>query len=749
MPILIFSTFISYSQSFDQVIFGGRENDIGYACFPAVDGYILAGSTESFGNGGEDICLIRVDESLNPLWTKSIGGTDRDFARSIIQTSDDGFLVIGSTYSSGGGNKDFIACKFSDDGNLEWSKTYGSFDQERGFCGIQTPDGGYVIGGTTTSYQTGLTGLLIKTDPDGNVEWSKNYYQYSTVDIFSITLHDDYLIISGPIFNPEFNFMIGVLDLDGNPQWFQCYSGALEDHNRRVLVTKENRIVFVGHTLSAGTGQMDVCLTGLDMNGNLIFSKVFGTSLSEYSGSLLELNDGFLISSHSNAFLPGGDRKILLIKTDLSGNLIWSRTYGGSLSGHVSFGNNSSICNANQGGFLLTGHVNSENGNGSEILCAKIDEEGLTICDDEPVVLNQNSFNPSVFPVYLEVDDVSVFSSDFPWQPQEISFDRKSLCLQVPIAGFTSDLIEICQYESVNFADLSINEPHSWEWRFEGGTPDKSLLQDPQNIQYNNSGIFDVFLKVTNSTGSDSILYEDYLTVFEAPSLNLGPDTVLCSDESILLRPEKDFVSYLWHDGSTGPEFLVDRTGKYSLLVWDGNGCQAEDSVFIAYAEIPRVLLGNDTVLTTGETLILDAGEGMEEYLWHDGTTNRYFEVFEDGIYWVRVKNEYCYNYDTIVIDYECEASLIIPNCFTPNGDGINESFNVVYENIKDYKIVIFNRWGQLLFESGNLNEGWDGRYNQQMCPQGTYFYLINFKTDCGSGIERFGERKGSVTLLK
>jgi gliding motility-associated-like protein len=167
-------------------------------------------------------------------------------------------------------------------------------------------------------------------------------------------------------------------------------------------------------------------------------------------------------------------------------------------------------------------------------------------------------------------------------------------------------------------------------------------------------------------------------------------------------------------------------------------------------APVPAVDLGPDIILEPGQTVQLDAGENFQSYLWQDGSIGRYFDVGEDGIYWVTVWNELCQASDTILVNkQDCEASLFIPNCFTPNGDGFNEEFLVVAENLITFEMLIFNRWGQLLFETSDINTGWNGKVNGVLSPQGTYYYLVKFTTDCIYGLESSGVRKGSATLLE
>jgi hypothetical protein len=146
--------------------FGGDDADRGYAAQQTTDGgYILTGYTGSFGAGLYDMLLIKTDPSGNAEWTKTFGGTGRDYGNSVQQTSDGGFIVLGYTLSFGAGGDDFYLVKTDANGNEEWFKTYGGSASDVGFFVRQTNDGGLILTGHTLSFGSGVHDVwLIKTD---------------------------------------------------------------------------------------------------------------------------------------------------------------------------------------------------------------------------------------------------------------------------------------------------------------------------------------------------------------------------------------------------------------------------------------------------------------------------------------------------------------------------------------------------------------------------------------------------------
>jgi hypothetical protein len=254
--------------------YGGTNWDEAFSVQQTSDGgYIVAGRTNSFGAGYWDIFLIKTDANGNIIWAKTYGGTDFDEAYSVQQTSDGGYIVAGSTLSFGPGGYAIFLIKTDANGNIIWAKTYGGTNWDEAFSVQQTSDGGYIVAGFTESFGAGgLDIFLIKTDANGNIIWAKTYGGTDNDYAYSVRQTSD----GGYIVAGETNYFVGDVnifliktDANGNIIWAKTYGGTDWDDALSVQQTSDGGYIVAGKTNSFGAVGFDIFLIKTDANGDV------------------------------------------------------------------------------------------------------------------------------------------------------------------------------------------------------------------------------------------------------------------------------------------------------------------------------------------------------------------------------------------------------------------------------------------------------------------------------------------------
>jgi len=301
-------------------------------------GYTISGATSSFGAGGQDGWLVKVDAFGNMEWQKAYGGPSDDHVNDMCKTSDGGLALAGYTNSFSVGLSDFWLFKVNATGDLQWNKTYGGISNDQAFSVVPTKDGGYALAGITNSSGAGGVDFwLVKTNSTGDMQWNKTYgvsgndYGYCAVQ----TSDGGYVMIGY-----ENSFGAGgndawmvKTDASGTMQWNKTYGGTLGEQAYAVVQTTDGGYVFSGLTLSFATGPAgtwDTWLVKTDSSGSLLWNRTYGGPANDHGNHAIQTSDGgYLLAGQTSSFGAGG-RDAWLIKTDASGNMLWNRTYGGT-----------------------------------------------------------------------------------------------------------------------------------------------------------------------------------------------------------------------------------------------------------------------------------------------------------------------------------------------------------------------------------------------------------------------------------
>jgi len=292
---------------------------------------------------------------LSAGWIKIYGKSFEDWGRSVQQTFDNGYIVVGRTSSHGAGYFDVYLIKTNCYGDTLWSKTYGGILDDVGYSVKQTYDSGYILTGWTESYGAGCSDVyLIRTDKYGDTLWTRTYggSNYDKGTSIQITA-DSGFIISGwseSFGNGKEDFYLIRTDSNGDTLWSRTYGGRDNDWSMSVELTNNNEFIVVGATESFGSGDYDIFLIRLNNSGDTLWSRTYGGRGRDWGMSLNKTNDtGYIITGGTSSY-GDGEYNIYLIKINSYGDTIWTSAFGGN---DISAGY--SVQQTNDNGYIITG----------------------------------------------------------------------------------------------------------------------------------------------------------------------------------------------------------------------------------------------------------------------------------------------------------------------------------------------------------------------------------------------------------
>lgn len=264
-----------------------------------------------------------------------------------------------------------------------------------------------------------------------------------------------------------------------------------------------------------------------------------------------------------------------------------------------------------------------------------------------------------------------------------------------------------------------------------------------QQITVYNAGLYIVDAKTFEGCSSKDSL--KILNVFTNPVVNLGFDSVICVGTNRQLNAG-NFSSYNWNNGAITSSILIDRTGRYAVTVTDNNGCKGSDTLDVTKAILPPAsFLPTDTTICTYAKFELGTSMVFNSYTWNTGGRNSSITVSKPGQYWLEVKDkDNCIGRDSIMVfGKDCLKGFFAPNAFTPNSDGKNDSFRpLIFGVLSKYDFRIYNRWGQMVFQTSDYSKAWDGGYRPLA---GGYTWICTYQLENEKSITE----KGSVLLIR
>jgi hypothetical protein len=369
--VLVFFVLIVYATPTYAIItfqrkYGGALDDGGHSVAQTLDmGYIVAGSTKSFGAGSKDVYLIKTDSLGDTIWTRTYGGTDADDGSSVAQTTDGGYIIAGHTESYGAGSADVYLIKTDSFGDTLWTRTYGGTYADFGSSVAQTTDGGYIIAGHTESYGAGSADVyLIKTDSFGDSLWTRTYGDTGADYGNSVfqTSDGNYVIVGS---GGNSGVYLIKTDTLGDTIWTKTYHGggycfsAAQTYDRGYIITGA-----IG-----GAWYPDALLIKTDSLGDSLWAKTYGGYYGHFGYSVAQTSDkGYIMAGY--VYSPGLIY-VEIIKTDSIGNVDWIKEYGPE-GENEAFSVNQTF----DGGYIVAGYTHPYGDDGTDVYLIKTDGFG-------------------------------------------------------------------------------------------------------------------------------------------------------------------------------------------------------------------------------------------------------------------------------------------------------------------------------------------------------------------------------------
>ncbi len=404
-------------ESYWMVAIGGEGRDYAPSILPVDDGLIVVGMTSSYGlgdgggnqGGSHDFLAIKLDFQGNLVWTTTIGGPDDERGSySVRPTSDGGFLLTGTSRSFGLGKTDLFIVKLDSDGKLLWSKAIGGAGSEGGMTTLEVPDG-YIAIGDTDSYGAGKKDLLVvRLKPDGTMNWAKTYGGIEDDVGSGIAKVGEKFVIGGTIWSfgaGEADSGLIKIDPQGNVIWAKTIGGEKGEGINwdGVRVTRDGGFAFGDKTGSYGAkGGGAIFGIKLDDKGDVEWTSMVDGPQEDAGWTMNETRDGFVAGGKLTLPEKGGD--IIFIKFSPDGQFAWARVFGEAGLDELE------EIRPFEGGYVMAGVTRMIEPAG-DFLVARVNSNGFIGGSADPIseikLRPSEAITPEVAPFIPELTDVS------------------------------------------------------------------------------------------------------------------------------------------------------------------------------------------------------------------------------------------------------------------------------------------------------------------------------------------------------
>ena len=682
---------------------------------PGVGTFYLTSAFYSF-----DMFVSKLDSCGNFVWAKQIGGITNDhvYGNSITLDAEGNVYTTGNfdgnavdfdpgagvyILNANTGIESIFVSKLNANGNFVWAKqtvAHSEFDHVWGAysesIALDISGNIYATGffGGTIDFDPGVGEFLLnniygnnfifKLDSSGNFRWANQMGQSSKSFVWGNTIALD---LSGNVYTA--GYFLGKVDFDPGPGIFSLSTITNTLDNLGLYISKLNTAGnFVWAKQIGGSGSMAIRTFQIDGSSIAIDATGNIYTTGAFSGTV-DFDPGAGVYTLSAA----GDADIFVSKLDISGNFVWAKQMACTNSGYSNSIELDATGNIYTAG-AFSGTVDFDPGVGVYNLTSSGGSTNIFINKMTHCTNNNTS----------SIIKVSTCSS-YTWN-----------CQVYTASGvYTQTFMNVAGCDSIVTLNLAI-----------GHTNPASTV----NVTACNSYIWKGQTFTSSGTYTDTLVAANGCDSIVTLQLAIKPKSFSAINETICQGQN--------YSGYTAGGTYVD-----TLIA--ANGCDSIRTLQLTVLPKPAPDLGADKNLCSGDSVLLYPGQ-FTNYSWQDGSTQSHITVKQAGLYSVMVTDNCGSASDEIMIT-ESNCDIYFPTAFTPNNDGNNDWFKILGTyNLNDYRLVIYDRWGQKVFETVDFAKGWNGSINGQMLSSGTFVWYCEF---IKPGNASKTKMKGTVTLIR
>ena len=725
------------------------------------NGYLLAGdfflpAANNFIS--KTTGLFRIDEKGCVSWAKAMVSGEVEVIQSIISTRDSGWLISAFPYQSQQNNYPnfLIVFKLDKSGNKEWSHSYSNGSVVNNYYSAicETGDGNFAleIGSFPVAGSPSFISV-IKIDQLGGFVWGKQLSIESNAfyNVGGIIDKNQLLFVTGSVYDaePPYDliraFMVQLNETDGQTIWSKKNDPVRSPVSFTDIHPWKNGLLINSYSASAGNHFLYS-----DLNGNLLGGWAVNNPYGSQNGKeniIVTPDNG--IYFHQASGNPAAGYKDIIMLMDSNVQIRWQYDFSAQDLNYTGW---FQLAGAPEYGVSGIGSGLLPNGFNAMVFM-KTDSAGSG-CHSGETNLQLVPELPALGPISWNTDQLFTMQvTDLSLTLNEIPFEADLFCPKY-LSG--CDLLklegpaQVCEAgDTIRYKlhlDSYCADPVIWNYDRESiSTPDSSLSDRVFRFAQPGKYIISVEKNGCNDRKDSLIVW-----VGDAiPKINLPPDTVLCEGSVMKLDAGAGYAGYRWQDGTDKESIDVNQAGIYWVKLTAISGCIFTDTTTIRSVEpLPLAFLPPDTVICAGEPWELAPVRAFKSYAWNTGESSGSIQISNAGLYSVKVVDgNGCAGADTIQVETKkCAFGIYFPNAFTPNKDGLNDVFKpVIVGRPAVYKLSIYNRWGQLVFETTDPGAGWNGTIINSDQPTAGYIWACTYQFN---GQEK-KTRRGNFLLVR